>query len=147
MELLIGAAVVLLLLFCLGVSGGFISILIGVVIGMGVLFMLGLFVFSAVRLIRSEKRTARFEKIEKPEGAAFERAVYNVDGESCPNVYPCEAVMRNKLYREDKEVQVRYYAKKKCVYDRNAVITTVIGLIFSLVVTGAALYIFLIFRG
>ena len=58
-----------------------------------------------------------------------------------------KAVMRKKLYREDKEVQVRYYAKKKCVYDRNAVITTVIGLIFSLLVTGAALYIFLIFRG
>ena len=87
------------------------------------------------------------KKIEKPEGSAFERAVYNIDGESCSNAYPCEAVMRKKLYREDKEVQVRYYARKKCVYDRNAVITTIIGLIFGLLVTGAALYIFLIYRG
>lgn len=132
MEIVFGIIIVVLLLFLLGVSLGFISILFCVIITIGLAAMLLFFVFSTLRLINSEKKTARFDGTEPFGETKFDCAVYLIDGERYKNAFPCETVMRDRIYRKDKDVTVRFYEKKKLVYDKNSVITTVIGTVSSI---------------
>ena len=65
-------------------------------------------------------------------GQRFESAVYLIDGSEYGNVFPAEFVMRGKLYRSDREVTVRLARRSHRVFDRNALITSLVGLPVSL---------------
>ncbi|MGN0579066.1 MAG: hypothetical protein ACI4J4_10645 [Ruminiclostridium sp.] len=143
MEIILGIVVIVLLLLCLGAELGLIAmIFVGVLCG-AVLMMLGFFLFSAVRIMTCRKKEAVFCKTEKFPGTKFDRAVYSVDGQECACVFPCEVVMRNRLYRSDKAVNVYYSEKKKYVYDKNAAITVFAGLLSCMALTAAAVIILL----
>lgn len=146
MEIVLGIVIIVVLLLVLGVSIGFISILFSVIISMGILLMLGFFVFSAVRFLQSKKKTARFEGTEAYGESKFDCAVYLIEGERYKNAFPCEVIMRNRIYNKDKDVTVRLYEKKNLVYDKNSAVTIIIGLISSLLLTLAAIILFFIIR-
>ena len=143
MEIFLGLAVIVMLLLCLGAELGLIAmVFVGLLCG-AVLLMLGFFVFSAVRIMSCHKREAIFCKTEKFPGTKFDRAVYSVDGQECACVFPCEVVMRSRLYRSDKAVNVYYSEKKKYVYDKNAAVTVFAGLLSCMALTAAAIIILL----
>lgn len=143
MEIILGLAVIALLLLCLGAELGLIAMIFAGILGVGVLLMLGFFVFSAVRIMTCRKKEAVFCKTEKFPGTKFDRAVYSVDGQECACVFPCEVVMRNRLYRSDRAVNVYYSEKKKYVYDKNAAVTVFAGLLSCMALTAAAVIILL----
>ena len=143
MEIILGIVVIVLLLLCLGAELGLIAmIFVGILCG-AVLLMLGFFLFSAVRIMTCRKKEAVFCKTEKFPGTKFDRAVYSVEGQECACVFPCEAVMRSRIYRSDKAVNVYYSEKKKYVYDKNAAITVFAGLLSCMALTAAAVIILL----
>lgn len=143
MEIFLGLAVIVMLLLCLGAELGLIAmVFVGLLCGT-VLLMLGFFIFSAVRIMTCRKKEAVFCKTEKFPGTKFDRAVYSVDGQECACVFPCEVVMRSRLYRSDKAVNVYYSEKKKYVYDKNAAVTVFAGLLSCMALTAAAIIILL----
>ncbi len=143
MEIFLGLAVIVLLLLCLGAELGLIAmVFVGILCG-AVLLMLGFFLFSAVRIMTCRKKEAVFCKTEKFPGTKFDRAVYSVDGEECACVFPCEVVMRSRIYRSDKAVNVYYSEKKKYVYDKNAAVTVFAGLLSCVALTATAIIILL----
>lgn len=143
MEIFLGLAVIVMLLLCLGAELGLIAmVFVGLLCG-AVLLMLGFFIFSAVRIMTCRKKEAVFCKTEKFPGTKFDRAVYSVDGQECACVFPCEVVMRSRLYRSDKAVNVYYSEKKKYVYDKNAAVTVFAGLLSCMALTAAAIIILL----
>ena len=143
MEIFLGLAVIVMLLLCLGAELGLIAmVFVGLLCG-AVLLMLGFFIFSAVRIMTCRKKEAVFCKTEKFPGTKFDRAVYSVDGQECACVFPCEVVMRSRLYRSDKAVNVYYSEKKKYVYDKNAAVTVFAGLLSCMALTDAAIIILL----
>lgn len=143
MEIILGIVVIVLLLLCLGAELGLIAmIFVGILCG-AVLLMLGFFLFSAVRIMTCRKKEAVFCKTEKFPGTKFDRAVYSIDGQECACVFPCEVVMRSRLYRSDRAVNVYYSEKKKYVYDKNAAITVFAGLLSCMALTAAAVIILL----
>ena len=145
MEVILGIVIIVVLLLLLGVNIGFISILFGVIISMGILLMLGFFVFSAVRFLRSKKKTARFDGTEPFAESKFDCAVYLIEGERYKNAFPCEVIMRNRIYKKDRDVTVRLYEKKSLVYDKNSAVTIAAGLASSLILSFAvAVFFFMI---
>ena len=143
MEIFLGLAVIVMLLLCLGAELGLIAmVFVGLLCG-AVLLMLGFFIFSAVRIMTCRKKEAVFCKTEKFPGTKFDRAVYSVDGQECACVFPCEVVMRSRIYRSDKAVNVYYSEKKKYVYDKNAAVTVFAGLLSCMALTAAAIIILL----
>ena len=143
MEIFLGLAVIVMLLLCLGAELGLIAmVFVGLLCG-AVLLMLGFFIFSAIRIMTCRKKEAVFCKTEKFPGTKFDRAVYSVDGQECACVFPCEVVMRSRLYRSDKAVNVYYSEKKKYVYDKNAAVTVFAGLLSCMALTAAAIIILL----
>ena len=125
MEIIIGIIFVILILLLTGLDIGW--IIIGIA-GLTAVF----FAVCWVMLLRSEKKSARFVRFES--GQRFESAVYLIDGSEYGNVFPAEFVMRGKLYRSDREVTVRLARRSHRVFDRNALITSLVGLPVSLLI-------------
>ena len=63
--------------------------------------------------------------------------------EEYPCIYPEEGIFRKKLYNPDKECTVFLTKRFRRVFDRYAVITTIIGLVFGLGMGGLLLAMFL----
>lgn len=131
MTVIIGAVLVILVLLLAGVDITYIIMGIAGLVALAALFSAGFFIVCWALLIGSEKKTARFVRFER--GARFEAAVYLIDGAEYRNVFPAEFVMRDKLYRSDRIVTVRL-AWNSRVFDRNALITSVVGLPVSLLI-------------
>lgn len=134
MEILIGAAVIIILLALLGVDIWYILLGIIALVALAALFVTAMFSVSMVWLLRSERCSGEFLKFS--EGKRFEYAVYRIDGGEYGNIFPAEMVLREKLYKPETPVKLRLY-RKKSVFDRNAALTTAIGLPVSLLITAA----------
>lgn len=132
MEILIGAAVIIILLALLGVDIWFILLGIIALVALAALFVTAMFSVSMVWLLRSERCSGEFLKFS--EGKRFEYAVYRIEGGEYGNIFPAEMVMRERLYKPGEPVKLRL-TKKGSVFDRNAFLTTVIGLPVSLLIT------------
>lgn len=130
MEIIIGIVFVILILLLTGLDIGWIIIGIAGLTALAALFTAVFFAVCWVMLLRSEKKSARFVRFES--GQRFESAVYLIDGSEYGNVFPAEFVMRGKLYRSDREVTVRLARRSRRVFDRNALITSLVGLPVSL---------------
>ena len=145
MELFAGAVVVILLLWILGID---INVIIsGVVI---ILFAAAVlthlfFLVSVIGLIASKKREAYFSRFDRRGKAKWETAFYEVGDTELPNIFPCEVVMRDKLYRPDRKVKVRLSFSGKVVYDRNAVATIIFGNILCIPLTGFFVFVFYLY--
>ena len=131
MEIIIGIVFVILILLLTGLDIGWIIIGIAGLVALAALFTAVFFAVCWV-MLRSEKRSARFVRFER--GKRFESAVYLIDGSEYGNVFPAEFIMRGKLYRSDREVTVRLTRRSHRVFDRNALITSLVGLPVSLLI-------------
>lgn len=89
------------------------------------------FVYCSVGLLFSKRKEAKFLRIDRHKSAKFQVAYYLVEGKEYPCIFPKEGILENKLYRKDKTYHVMLNKKMQRVYDRFAIATCVLGLVFS----------------
>lgn len=135
MEFIIGYVLIAVIMLCMGFSlmniGVFTLLLIGVfIVLIGVFFSVCL-----VFLAMSRRRKAVFVSFD--EERRFPVAVYNIGGEEVSNLFPCEMIMRGKLYIPGKEISILYCKPRRAAIDKNALITIIAG---SAVFIPAAVY-------
>lgn len=130
MEILLAIIIIIVICKILGVSN-FVLILCGLgIIELIIIAMFLFFIYHTLHLFFTKKHNANFVKIDKPKKSKFKVAYYEIDNEEYPCVFPMEASFSSS-YREDKTYSVRYSKLLKKVYDKWAVITCIVGLIFS----------------
>ena len=134
MEILLGAVIIIILLALVGVDIWYILLGVIALVALAALFTAGLFAVGTVMLLRAKRCFGEFLRFD--EGKRFEYAVYSIDGGEYGNIFPAEMVLREKLYKPETPVKLRLY-RKKSVFDRNAALTTAIGLPVSLLITAA----------
>ena len=132
MEILLGAVIIIILLALVGVDIWYILLGVIAIVALAALFTAGLFAVGTVMLLRAKRCFGEFLRFD--EGKRFEYAVYSIDGVEYGNIFPAEMVMRKRLYKPGEPVKLRL-TKKGSVFDRNAFLTTVIGLPVSLLIT------------
>lgn len=125
MEFVIGFALIALLMLFLGFGLSEIALLVIGIICAGVIMTAIFFVAGVVLLVTSRRVTARFAHFD--EERRFPVAVYKIDDEELPNMFPREMVMRDKLYVPNKDVYVMRCRLRRAVIDKNAIITIVSG--------------------
>lgn len=125
MEFLIVFALLAVIMLCIGF--GIADILMLAVLIIAVLTVLiGIFFLICLSfLLFSKKKSGEFTGFN--EDGRFPRAVYKVDGEEILNVFPCEMVMRKKLYVPEKTVTLYYIKPRRAVADKNAFVTIIAG--------------------
>lgn len=125
MEFLLGFALMIILLLCMGFGIVDIAMIVLGLSGLAIIFIGGFFIFGLVVLIFTKKVHGSF--IEFNDEGRFPCAVYNIGGESVKNLFPCEMVMRDKLYIPGKEIPLRYFKLRKFAIDKNALLTIIVG--------------------
>ena len=89
------------------------------------------FLICSVLLLTSKWREARFLRVDLPsEKSRYKVAYYLVDEKEIPCLFPEEGIFRKKLYRADKTYHVLLNNKLGKVFDRFAVATCILGLVF-----------------
>lgn len=131
MEYFVIAVVVIALALCLGADIAIVPIMLLVMIAAALVFIFGFFVFSMARLIGTKSAVGRFTRVDVNGKNRFKSAFYVIDSEEYPNVFPCEIIFREKLYRSDKLSRLRLDEKHHCVYDMNALCCTLLGFLMS----------------
>ena len=131
MEFVIIAAVVLVLALCLGADIAIVPIMLTVFLIVLLLVIFGFFIYSAVRLAGTKSMKGKFVRIGRAEGKKFDIAFYKIGENEFPNVFPCEVVMRSKIYIPDKVCKLRFDSRNNEVFDLNAVCCVILGLILS----------------
>ena len=129
MEFVIIATVVLVLAICLGADFVIVPIMFIVFLVVLLLVIFGFFVYSAVKLTGTKSVKGKFVRFGRAEGKKFDTAFYKVS--EYLNVFPCEVVMRSKIYIPDKVCRLRYDGKRNEVFDLNAVCCVIFGLVLS----------------
>ena len=135
MEAIIVVIVLILLAVISGVSIDVISVCLLGLIGLGFGLLSLYFVFCAVRILRGEKKAARLAETRKSERWGYPTAYYEVEGNIYANAFPCELILKKKLYQKGRECTVyvcKHREKAPLVYDPNAVLSTFAGLFLSL---------------
>lgn len=125
MEYLIGGALVIIIMFCIGFGWDDIAMLGFTVVGVFIVFIGGFFAVCLVILAMSKRTTAVFSEFS--EERRFPCAVYRINGTEITNMFPCEMVMRGKLYVPDKEIKVLYCRRIRSAIDNNALLTIILG--------------------
>lgn len=104
----------------------------------GLLFLLsGLLVITfficSVLLLMSKRKEAKFLRVDLPsENAKYKVAYYLVEGKEIPCLFPEEGIFRKRLYRTDKTYHVLFNKKLGKAFDRFAVATCILGLIWGI---------------
>lgn len=125
MDILIGLALIMVLLFLLGFGWGDLALLALGIMGIFIVLIGCFFAVCPIMLALSKRKTAVFVRFD--EEGRFPCAVYGIDGEEVPNMFPCEMIMRGKLYVPGKEIKVLYCRANKHAIDSNALITMIAG--------------------
>ena len=126
-EFVLSAALIVLLLFLLGLGLGDMVILLLVAMVVFICAVAGFFLWSAVMLAFSRRREGAFCGTEKL--GRFERAVYTIDGEKHLCAFPSEKLLCGKLYKADKPVRVWLLPNGK-LFDLSAFVTVIAGTAF-----------------
>lgn len=113
------------LMLCLGFGWGDIALLGAGIVGIFIVLIGGFFAVCLVMLALSRRRSAVFVRLD--ENRRFPCAVYRINGADVVNMFPCEMVMRDKLYVPEKEIKVLYCRLNRSAIDRNALLTIIFG--------------------
>lgn len=137
MEIIITAAIIILLLLIFGVSVGVIMQGILWILEILLLFMTLFFTVSIVFLFLGKKCSAAFLRIEKI-GKLGSHAIYLIDGEERQNFYPAEDFFKKLIYRQ-RTTTARLWQHKTAylLFDWYSMI--IVGVGFPLSVIGAVL--------
>ena len=104
------------------------------IMGLMCLLMLVLFLFFGwciIRLTRCKRSTGKLARVEKHPKYGYGIPFYEINGEVFANVFPCEVVMKKRLYSKGRECKLMFDGKRKKVFDGNATISSLGGLILS----------------
>ncbi len=135
MELVIIIIIVLAICFILNVSPYYMMLGGGILLFvLTTLFAIG-FVFATIVLLSSKRKEARFLRIGSVKESKFQVAFYLVEGEEYPCLFPKEGILEDKLYQKEKVYHVMWNRKLGKVFDRFAMTTCVLGLVFSVVLS------------
>ena len=124
-EFLIGYVMIAVIMLCMGFTPVHIGVMTLIIIGVVIVLIGAFFVVCLVFLAMSKRKTAVFASIN--EEPRFPVAVYKIDGEDVPNMFPCEMIMREKLYIPDKEIKILYCKPRRRAIDKNALVTMIAG--------------------
>lgn len=125
MEFIVGYVMIATLLLFMGFSLTQIGVMTLILLGVFVALIGVFFSVCLAFLAMSRRVTAVFGFID--EEPRFPVAVYRVGDDEVPNLFPCEMIMRNKLYVPDKELKLLYCKPRKSVIDANALTTIIAG--------------------
>lgn len=125
MEFLIGYVLIAVILLLMGFSLAQIGFFTLIITGAIIVLIGGFFAVCLVLLAFSKRRRGVFVEID--ENTRFPVAVYKIDGENVPNMFPCEMVMKKRLYVPEKEITLLYCKPRKSAIDKNALITIIVG--------------------
>lgn len=135
MEFIVVIIIVIVLCLILNVSPYYIMLGGGILLFvLTTLFAIG-FVFATVALLFSKRKEARFLRTGPVKDSKFQVAYYLVEGEEYPCMFPKEGILEEKLYQKEKVCHVMWNQKLGKVFDRFAMTTCVLGLIFSVVLS------------
>lgn len=135
MELVIIIIIVLAICFILNVSPYYMMLGGGILLFvLTALFAIG-FVFAMVALLFSKRKEAQFLRTGPVKDSKFQVAFYMIDGEEYPCMFPKEGILEDKLYQKEKTYHVMWNKKLGKVFDRFAMTTCVLGLVFSVVLS------------
>lgn len=127
MEFVVVIAVILVLLFILGIDIGILMFGVLCLLEIFLVFMSVFFTISLVMLLFSRKHSAEFLRIEKSERLGS-HAWYLVDGKEYMNFYPADEILKKQLYRK-KTTTIRLFKVKKnsIAFDRKSWVIIGIG--------------------
>lgn len=129
MEIILGAVVIVFLLALAGVDIWYILLGLIIMVAVAAALTAGFFAVSLVMILRGGWKTGTFCGFRR--GKRFESAMYLIDGEEYPNVFPAEFVLRDRIYKPDKSVKLRLTRSGR-VFDLNALTTVCVGLPLSI---------------
>ena len=125
MEFLLGYVLIAIIMLCMGFKLVHIGIMTLLLLGAVIVLIGVFFAVCLVLLALSKRKNAVFVKIdEKPR---FPVAIYKIDGNEVYNLFPCEMIMRGKLYNPDKEIRILYCKPRRATIDKNALVTIIAG--------------------
>lgn len=125
MDIVIGGAMLVVLMLCLGFGWGDIALLGAGIVGIFIVLIGGFFAVCLIMLALSRRKSAVFVRLD--EERRFPCAVYRINGADVVNMFPCEMVMRDKLYVPEKEIKVLYCRLNRSAIDNNALLTIIFG--------------------
>ena len=128
MEVVVILTAVIALCLCLGVSLEYIMLGIMALLVMVLLCIVGFFIYCLFDLMGAKKKYAQFSKIALYSQHSYKTAFYTIGDSEYPNALPCEIIFKRRLYKPDKTVCV-WLTRKNIVYDKNAVITVLFGIL------------------
>lgn len=125
MEFLLVFALIAVIMLCIGFGLGDVLMMALLIIAALTALIGVFFVFCLALLIFSKKKSGVF--VEFNDEGRFPCAVYDIDGRSVKNLFPCEMIMRDRLYIPGKEIKLLYFKPRGFAFDRNALLTIIIG--------------------
>lgn len=141
MEIVVIFVILMALCFCMGMGIETFLFILCIMMTLFMIFVFAFFLISASKITGSKKVRAEFVKTDKHPKYGYKAAYYKVGDEVYPNVFPCEVVLKNVIYSRDKTYNVRVARKKNCVFDTNAYLCTVIGLVSGAVLSSVLMWI------
>lgn len=141
MEFLIVFAMIVIIMLFLGFGVGDIIMLMVNLLGVLLVLFGVFFALSLIMLIFSRKKRGVFIRVS--EEGRFPCAVYEIDGEEYPNIFPCEMVLRGKLYIPEKTVTLFLIRFRRAVIDKNALITIIAGSVIFFPLALSAVWMFI----
>lgn len=142
MELLIWIFIAFVFMAILGVTVQNIVFLILLLLFLVTAFVTIAFAKTAFSVLHGEKVKGNFLKFDRHPNHNYQTAYYNVNGEAVSGSFPCESVLKDKLYNTEESVSLILVKKKDITvaYDKIQIMTVTIGNFF-----GSFLSILLIF--
>lgn len=135
MEFLVVLIIAIIICLILNVSMHYILTGILILVGIGTVFFAVSFLYCFIVLLCSKPKDAEFVRIGPAKGDKFQVAFYKVEGAEYPCMFPREAILEDKLYKEDKKYRVMWNQRKGKVFDRYACVTCVLGFAVSVLLS------------
>lgn len=132
MEKLIAIAIILILILIFTGRVNILIVAVSILIGATAVFMTLFFVVNFFVFLTFRPRRAKYLRIEGRFNDRWHNACYLVDGEEYLCIFPWEGIFIKQLYKENKECTVLFNKKMGRVYDKYAIVTTALGLVFSI---------------
>ena len=100
------------------------------------------FILYILKLLFSKRKKGTFLRIERNGVFKWHAAIYLVDGEEVPCIFPDDGVMDDKIYKADKTYTLFYNKRSGKVFDRISITTCIIGIIFTLAIDAALIFMY-----
>ena len=135
MEFLMVLIIIIILCLILNVSLNYILTGVLILMGVGAITFAVSFLSCFVVLLCSKRKEAEFVRIGPAKGDRFQVAFYLVEGAEYPCMFPREAILEDKLYKENQKYRVMWNQRKGKVFDKYACATCVLGLLVSVLLS------------